>query len=146
MTQIQLFNKFKHEHNELNMSINTIVQHNPWFFTPNIIHDTCCCLYHVDFEVYYDTFLRFGKTSWSNSPPSTIRAFIYEILCERHSHEIFYNKRCVSGKKCDNCGNLALFHHKYPIDINDQSLSNIIVDWKRYEYITYSRNSRFTRR
>ena len=35
----------------------------------------------------------------------------------------------------------SLFHHKYPIDINDQSLSNIIVDWKRYEYVTYSHNS-----
>ena len=76
-----------------------------------------------------------------NSPPSTIHAFISEILCERDSHDIFYNKRCVSGKKCDNCGNIALFHHKYPIDINDQSLSNIIVDWKRYEYVTYSHNS-----
>ena len=44
-------------------------------------------------------------------------------------------------KKCDHCVNIALFHHKYPIDINDHSLSNIIVDWKRYGYVTYSRNS-----
>ena len=76
-----------------------------------------------------------------NSPPSTICAFISEILCERDSHEDFYNKRCVSGKKCDNYGTLALLHHKYPIDINDPSLSYIIVDWKRYEYVTYSHNS-----
>ena len=64
----------------------------------------------------------------------------HEILSERDSHEIFYNKRCVGGKKCDNCGNLALFHHKYPIDMNDQSFSNIIVDWKIYEYLTYCHN------
>ena len=77
-----------------------------------------------------------------DSPPSTICAFIYEILCERDSHENFYNKRCVGGKKCDNCGTIALFHHKYPIYIiNDPSLSDIIVDWKRYEYVTYSHNS-----
>ena len=76
-----------------------------------------------------------------NSPPSTIPTFISEILCERDSHEIFYNKRCVSGKKCDNCGNIALFHQKYPIDINDQLLSNIIVYWNIYEYVTYSHNS-----
>ena len=94
----------------------------------------------VDFEWYYDTFLRFGGTFWPNSPPSIIRAFISEILCERDSHESFYNK-CVDGKKCDHCGNLDLFHHKYPIDINDQSLSNIIVHWNRYEYVTYSHNS-----
>ena len=123
------------------MSINTFLQQKPWYVRPITIRDTCCCRYNVEFELYYDTFLRFGKTFWSNSPPSTIRAFISEILCERDSHESFYNKRCVGGKKCDNCGNIALFHHKYPIDINDQSLSNIIVDWKRYEYVTHSHNS-----
>ena len=122
MSQIKLFNKFKDEQSELNLSINTFVQHNPWYVRPITIHDTCFCRYHVEFELYYDTFLRFGKTFWMNSPPSIIRAFISEIRRERDSHEIFYNKRCVDGKKCDNCGTLALFHHKYPIDINDQSL------------------------
>jgi hypothetical protein len=39
------------------------------------------------------------------------------------------------GKKCDRCGNLSLFHSKYPIDMNDQSFSNIIVNWNIYEYI-----------
>jgi len=60
---------------------------------------------------------------------------------KRDSHETFYNKKCVGGKKCDHCGMLALFHEKYPIDMNDQTLSNIMVDWKRYEYVTYSHNS-----
>ena len=120
MTQIQFFNKFKDEHKELNLSINTFVQQKPWYVRPITIRDTCCCRYHVEFELYYDTFLQFGKTFWSNSPPSTIHAFISEILCERDSHENFYNKRCVGGKKCDHCGNLDLFHYKYPIDINDQ--------------------------
>ena len=92
MTQIQIFNKFKDEYNELNLSINTFVQQNPWYVRPITIHDTCCFCYHVDFELYYDTFLQFGKTFWPNSPPSTIRAFISEILCERDSHEIFYKK------------------------------------------------------
>ena len=138
MNQIQLFNKFKDEHREVNLSINTFVQQNPWYVIPITIRDTCYCRYHAEFELYYDTFLRFGKIFWSNSPPSTIRAFISKILCEKDSHKIFYNKRCVGGKKCDNCGTLALFHHKYPIDINDQSFSNIIVDWKRYEYVSYN--------
>ena len=124
-------------HRKVNFPINTFVQQKPWYVRPITVHDTCCCRYHVEFELYYDTSLRFGKTFWLNSPPSTIHAFISEILCERDSHEIFYNKRCVNWKKCDHYENLALFHHKYPIDINDQSLSNIIVDWKRYEYVTY---------
>ena len=140
MSQIQLFNEFKDEQDEVSLSINTFVQQKPWYVIPISIRDTCC-RYHVYFELYYDTFLWFGKKIWSNSPPSKIRAFISEILCARDSHENFYNKRCVGGKKCDHYGNIYLFHHKYPIVINDDSFSNIIVDWKRYEYVTYSHNS-----
>jgi hypothetical protein len=62
--------------------------------------------------------------------------FLFEILCEREGDELFYQKKCVGGKKCDRCGNISLFHSKYPIDMNDQSFSNIIVNWKRYEYIS----------
>ena len=47
----------------------------------------------------------------------------------------FTKKKCVGGKKCDDCGNLTKFQNKYHIDINDQSLSNMKVKWKRYEYI-----------
>jgi hypothetical protein len=136
MTQIELFNKFKEEHKEVKISINTFVQQKPWFVRPIIVRDTCCCRYHVEFELYYDTFLDFGKTLWPSSPPpSTFCAFISEILCEREGDELFYQKKCVGGKKCDRCGNLSLFHSKYPIDMNDQSFSNITVNWKRYEYI-----------
>jgi hypothetical protein len=90
----------------------------------------------VEFELYYDSFIYFGKTLWPSSPPpSTFHAFIYEILCEREGDELFYQKKCVGGKKCDPCGNLSFFHSKYHIYMNDQSFSNIIVNWKRYEYI-----------
>ena len=41
MIQIQLFNKFKDEHREVNLSINTFVQHKPWYARPITIHDTC---------------------------------------------------------------------------------------------------------
>ena len=58
------------------------------------ICDTCCCHYPVEFELYYDTFLQFGKKNWSNSPPSTIRSFISEIQCERESQDILQQKMC----------------------------------------------------
>ena len=118
------------------MSISTFVQQKPWYVKPITVYDTCCFHYHVDFELYYDTFLDFGKSFWENSPPpSTIHDFISQILCERESNELFYQKKCIGGKKCDDYGNINLFHFRYPIDMNDQSLSNIIVKWKRYEYI-----------
>ena len=111
------------------MSISTFVQQKPWYLKPITICDTCCSHYHVDFELYYDTFIDFGKTFLENSPPpSTIHDFISQILCEREGDELFYQKKCVGGKKCDDCGNMTLFHSKYLIYMNDQSLSNIIVN------------------
>jgi len=85
----------------------------------------------VEFKLYYETFLNFRKTFWKKPPhPSAIDGFISDILCARESHELFYQKKCVGGKKCDHCGNLNLFHNKYYIDINGQSLSNLKVKWK----------------
>ena len=134
MTQIEIFNKFKHKYSQFKMSINTFVQLKHLYVKPIIIHDTCCCHYHVEFELYYDTFLDFSKTLWSSSPPaSTFCAFIYEIICEREGDELFYQKRNFDGKKCNRCGNLSLFHSKYPIDMKDLSFSNITINWKRYE-------------
>ena len=66
--------------------------------------------------------------------------FIYQTLCEGNHDEVFYNKKCVNGKHCHGCGNIFLFHNKYPID-NDQLLSNVTVDWRRYEYNNYSTSS-----
>ena len=75
----------------------------------------------MKFQLYYDTFLNFGKTFWKYSPlPSTIHDFISQILCERESDKQFYKKKCVGGKKCDDCGNLTKFQNKYRTDINDQ--------------------------
>ena len=79
MTQIQLFNKFKDEHSELNLSINTFVQHKPWYVRHIIVCDTSSCCYHVEFELYFDTFLKFGKMFYPNSPiPSIIHVFIFK--------------------------------------------------------------------
>jgi len=97
------------------------VQQKQWFVRPISVRDTCCCCYHVEFELYYTTFLDFGKKLWLGSPPpSTFRVFISKILCEREDDDLFYKKKCVGGKKCDSCGNLSLFHSKYHIYMNDQ--------------------------
>jgi hypothetical protein len=59
MTPIELFNKFKEEHKEVKISINTFVQQKPWFVRPITVRDTWCCHYHVEFELYYDIFFLF---------------------------------------------------------------------------------------
>ena len=132
-TQIELFNKFKEENHEIHVSISAFVQQKPWYVKPITVRNTCCCRYHVEFELYYDILLNFCRTFWKYSPPPyTIRDFISQILCERQSNELFYENKCVGGKKCDDYGNLTKFQNKYRIDKNDQALSNMKVKWKRY--------------
>jgi hypothetical protein len=109
MTQIELFNKFKEEYKEVKISINTFVQQKPWFVRPIIVCDTCCCYYHVEFELYNDTFLDFGKTLCPGSPPPTFRVFIYEIICEREDDDVFFKNKCVGGNKCYHCGNFLVY-------------------------------------
>ena len=82
----------------------------------------------MEFELYYDTFLDFGRTLWKDSPPpSTIHDFISRILRGRESHELFYENKYVGGKTCDDSRNLTKFQNKYHTDINDQSFSNMKV-------------------
>jgi hypothetical protein len=71
------------------------VQQKPLFVRPIIVCDTCCCHYHVEFELYYDIVLDFGKTLWPSSPPPTFRVFISEILCEREDDDLFYKQKNV---------------------------------------------------
>ena len=81
-TKIELFNKVKEENRQIHVSLSAFFQQKPWYVQPVTVRDTCCCHYHVEFELYYDTFLDFVRKLWKDSPPpSTIRDFISQILC-----------------------------------------------------------------
>ena len=49
---------------------------------------------------------------------------------------MFFNKIFVGGRRWPECGNLALFHRHFSIDPIHSRVSNIIVTWKIYEYVT----------
>ena len=53
----------------------------------------------------------------------------------------FSIKRCVGGRICHECGDLELFHRKFPIDPTHPGLSGIAVKWKRYEYVSLNPSS-----
>jgi hypothetical protein len=61
MKKIELINKFIEENKEDKISMNIFMQQKPLFVRPIIVCETCCCCYHVEFELYYDTFIEFGK-------------------------------------------------------------------------------------
>ena len=54
---------------------------------------------------------------------------------------MFFIKRCVGGRRCHECGDLALFHRKFPIDPTHPGLSGITVKWKIYEYVSMNPSS-----
>ena len=91
---------FKEENHKIYVSISAFVQHKPWYVQPVTVRNTCCFHYHVEFQLYYETFINFGRKFWKDSPPpSTIRYFISQILCGRESDELFYEKKRVGGKR-----------------------------------------------
>ena len=45
------------------------------------------------------------------------------------------------GEYFNECGDLALFHRKFPIDSTHPGLSDIIFKWKRYEYVSMNPSS-----
>ena len=63
------------------------------------------------------------------------------ILCNRNNENVFFIKRCVGGRRCHQCGDLALFHRKFPIDPTHPRLLDITVKWKRYEYVSMNPSS-----
>jgi hypothetical protein len=95
MTQIELFNKFKEEHKEVKIFINTFVQQKPWFVRPITAHDKCCCHYHVEFELYYDTFLDFHKTLCPGSPPPSTVRVLYLKFYVKEKMMIYFTKNKV---------------------------------------------------
>ena len=62
ITQVELGNKFKESLHDIGIPINTFVKLKPWYVRPITICDMYCHHYHVEFELYYDTFIDFGKT------------------------------------------------------------------------------------
>ena len=69
---------------DVKISLNTFVKIKSWYVRPIIVGDTCCYQYHVEFQLYYETFLNIGIQYWSNKPPpSSAHDFLSNILCAR---------------------------------------------------------------
>ena len=54
---------------------------------------------------------------------------------------MFFIKSYVVGRIFHECGDLALFHRKFPIDPTHPGFLDITVKWKRYEYVSMNPSS-----
>ena len=117
MTGVALFEEFKESNPGVQISFTMFSKLKPWYIRSNTIRDTCCCRYHIEFQLYYDTFVDFCKKHWDGElAPHIGRDFISMILCNRNPENVFFNKRCVGGRRCHERDDLALFHRNIPID------------------------------
>ena len=64
MTRVALFKEFKESNPGVQISFTMFSKLKLWYIRPNMIRDSCCCRYHVEFQLYYDTFVDFCKKIW----------------------------------------------------------------------------------
>ena len=89
VSQVELFQNFMESNTDVKVSLSTFVNIKP----PITFRDTCCCRYHVEFQLFYETFVNFGIKYWPNDPlPSSFHEFLLNILCARENNKLFYKK------------------------------------------------------
>lgn len=106
MTQHELFCLFRETHPEIVISERTFEACRPWFIRFMRERDTCCCRYHVEFQLLYDVFRR--APGFDGVLPSSPRDFVHTLLCEREEGAIYHQLACVEGT-CLTCGHLERF-------------------------------------
>ena len=68
ITQVEMFKTFMESNVDAKISLSTFVKLKPWYVRPIFVCDTCCCRYHVEFKLYYETFNHFGIQCCPNDP------------------------------------------------------------------------------
>ena len=112
--QKKLYERFRHEHNELNLGQRSFKKCKPWYVKINTTRNTCCCRYHIEYAYYYDTYIHILHVLHNTLvhecsttlPPTSSREFIHSILCRTTEGCTFYQRPCVDGT-CPRCGGMA---------------------------------------
>ena len=82
MKKDALFKEFLESSPLAKITISTFQKLKPSFIRHNTIYDTCCCQYHIEFQLHYDTFLEFYNKHWQGDPtPTIVCDFVSSIYC-----------------------------------------------------------------
>ena len=79
MTQSQLYSLFQQTHPEIRIGQRSFEACKPWFIRFMRERDTCCCRYHVEFQLLYDSFR--ALHGYDGLVPTSPRDFIHSLLC-----------------------------------------------------------------
>ena len=113
MTEIELYQIFRHEHNEYNLGQRSFKKCKPWYVKINKTPNTSCCRYHIEYGYYYDTYIHILHVFHNNLVHgcstrlllTSSRDFIHIILCGRTEGCKFYQRPCIDGT-CPRCGGM----------------------------------------
>ena len=143
MTQIELYERFRHEHDELNLGQRAFEKCKPWYVKINTTRNTCFCRYHIEYGYYYDTYIHilhvFNNTlvqEFSTTFPLTSsRDFIHSILCRRTEGCTFDQRPCIVGT-CPTCGGME-FLDKCIHVTDEHELGRNELKLQSFKYVTY---------
>lgn len=102
----------------------------PYYVKLNKVFETCCCRYHIEFDLYYQVFrkIREDNDGYENAPPKRTSPFIASILCDKSDDNATGQINCIRGI-CGTCGDLA----KLPLRDEDTNMRKM-VNCKSYKY------------
>ena len=143
MTQTELYERLRHEHNELNLGKRSFEKCKPWYVKINTTRNICCCRYHIEYAYYYDTYIHIlhflhntlVQECSTTFPSTSSREFIHSILCRRTEGCTFYQRPCVDGA-CPRCGGMA-FLDKCIHVTDENELGRHEVNLQSFKYVTY---------
>lgn len=120
ITQFEMYMNFCNAYPHIKIGQTMFQRLKPYYVKINKFFETCCCRYHIEFDLYYQVFrkMREERCGFQNAPPKQASLFIKSILCD---HENGPQINCIKGI-CETCGNLA----KFPSRIEDTDLTKTV--------------------
>ena len=141
--QTELYERFRHEHNELNLGQRYFEKWKPWYVKINTTCNTCFCRYDIEYNDYYATYIHILHVSHntlmqecsSTLPPTSSRDFIHNILCRRTEACTFYQRPCIDETFLG-CGGMT-FLNKCIHVTDEHECGRHEVNLQSFKYVTF---------
>ena len=135
-TQTECFQEFQQLHPEIRIKQRNFAQMKPFFAKGARERDrqSCLCRQHVQCKMSFDSCMKFRKSAERNSiQPVPVFNFLSEVvastLCEKDEEATHHRLECLM-RQCEARG-----IEKLELSEEEQS-TDVLVKWKRYEYLT----------
>lgn len=135
-TQTECFQEFQQLHPEIKVKQRKFEEMKPYFVKGARERDrqSCLCRKHVECKMLFDSCMKFRKSpERSNEEQVPNFNFLSEVvdstLCEKEEAATHHRLECTM-QKCDDCGVKKLKLSR------DEESRDVVVKWKRYDYVT----------